>query len=218
MLTTRLIQQQFDCPSCGNHFQAQVVESVSHQGQDSDFFPHYLGDDPLPHFLAQCPLCQFCGYPDDFAAENRDGSKIEAGKIREIVGQPVFRKLPADAQRYYLAAKIYEELKRNPYHIGNLYLRGTWVCRREENRKAEIELQQLAVKFLKYSVEHSTIMNPDNLAVVTYLVGELYRRLEDKASAREWFGSVEEMVFDQDQQWVLDLTRKQAELNEHFIN
>jgi hypothetical protein len=87
-----------------------------------------------------------------------------------------------------------------------------------ENRKAEIEMQQLAVKFLKVAVEKSTISNPDNLPVVTYLIGELYRRLEDRKSAREWFGAVEEVIIDPEQQWILELTQKQAELNEHFIN
>jgi hypothetical protein len=79
-------------------------------------------------------------------------------------------------------------------------------------------MQQLAVKFLKLSVDRSTITNPDNLPIVIYLVGELYRRLEDKKAAREWFGTVEEFVIDSEQQWVLELTQKQAELNEHFIN
>ncbi len=54
--------------------------------------------------------------------------------------------------------------------------------------------------------------------MVTYLIGELYRRLEDRKSAREWFGAVEEVIIDPEQQWILELTQKQAELNEHFIN
>jgi len=79
-------------------------------------------------------------------------------------------------------------------------------------------MQQLAVKFLRYAVEHSTLLNLENLPVVTYLVGELYRRLEDKALAREWFSTVEESIIDQEQQWIVELSKKQAELNEHFIN
>jgi len=79
-------------------------------------------------------------------------------------------------------------------------------------------MQQMAVKFLRIAVEKSTINNPDNLPVVTYLIGELYRRLEDRKSAREWFSAVEEVLIDQEQQWILELTQKQAELNEHFIN
>jgi len=40
----------------------------------------------------------------------------------------------------------------------------------------------------------------------------------DKALAREWFGTVEEVIYDSEQQWVLELAKKQAELNEHFLN
>ncbi|HOY65364.1 MAG TPA: DUF2225 domain-containing protein [Candidatus Ozemobacteraceae bacterium] len=214
---TRLARQHFACPTCKSEFDADIVESVSHQGQDSDFFPHYLGDDPLEYFLVACPTCGFCGYPDDYQSPS-EADPVTAHRIREILEQPVMKKLPRLAQAYYLAGKLYEDQKRNPYLIGNLYLRGSWVCRKSENRKAEIEMQQLAVKFLRFSVERSTVSNPDNVPVVTYLVGELYRRLEDKTQAREWFGSVEEVLIDQDQQWILELTKKQAELNEHFIN
>lgn len=216
-VTTRLSQQHFLCPTCRSDFDANIVESVSHQGQDSDFSPHYLGEDPLAHFLVQCPNCGFCAYPEDYTTSEKS-EQVRLERIREILEQPLAKKLPRVAQLYYLAGKLYEDQKKNPYHIGNLYLRGSWVCRKTENRKAEIEMQQLAVKFLRVSVERSTVANPDNLPVVTYLVGELYRRLEDKIQAREWFGSVEEVLIDQDQQWILELTRKQAELNEHFIN
>ncbi|HOT29681.1 MAG TPA: DUF2225 domain-containing protein [Candidatus Ozemobacteraceae bacterium] len=216
-MTTRLALQHFRCPTCLAEFDANIVEAVSHQGQDSDFYPHYIGEDPLEHFLVQCPTCLFCAYPDDYAKTD-DVEAISQERIREILEQPLAKKLPRVAQMYYLAGKLYEYQKKNPYHIGNLYLRGSWVCRKSDNRKAEIEMQQLAVKFLRVSVERSTVANPDNLPVVTYLVGELYRRLEDKSQAREWLNSVEEVLIDQDQQWLLELAKKQAELNEHFIN
>jgi uncharacterized protein (DUF2225 family) len=148
----------------------------------------------------------------------KEKNQIAAVDIKQILNQPIAKKLPEEALRFFLAAKIYEQNERNPYHIGNLYLRGSWCCRLLENRKLEIEMQQLAVRFLKKSVDRSTIINPDNRPIVIYLVGELYRRLEDKKAAREWFGTVEEYVIDTEQQWVLELTQKQAELNEHFIN
>ena len=55
---TRIGTQAFTCPVCENAFQARVVEAVAHQGQDSDFYPHYLGENPLPFFLVQCPSCR----------------------------------------------------------------------------------------------------------------------------------------------------------------
>jgi uncharacterized protein (DUF2225 family) len=217
-LSTQFKTGNYICPVCGKEFETKTVKSVTHQGQDSDFFPHYLGDNPLPFFLAQCPSCKFCSYPEDYSPEVSVKRKVEKDFIKSIINQPLAKKLPKEAFKFFLAGKIYEETSRNPYHIGNLYLRGSWCCRVIENRKAEIELQQLAVKFLRHSVEKSTIINPDNLPIVTYLVGELYRRLEDKKLAREWFSSVEEVLIDTEQQWILELTKKQAELNEHFIN
>lgn len=208
----------FTCPACGAIFEARTVVSITHQGQDSDFLPHYLGENPLPFFLVQCPECSYSGYPEDYTADHPEDRKVTTAFIKKILSLPISRKMPEEALKFFLAGKIYEETRRNPYHIGNLYLRGSWCCRLQENRKAEIELQQLAVRFLKVAVEKSTISNPDNLPVVTYLIGELYRRLEDRKSAREWFGAVEEVIIDPEQQWILELTQKQAELNEHFIN
>lgn len=218
-MSTRLTEQAFQCPICQSHLLSRVVDSVTNQGQDSDFFPHYIGENPLPFFLVKCPACQFCAYPDEFSRETRPSHKgLTPKKIREILDQPLAKKLPDDAMRFYLAGKISEEETKNPYHIANIYLRGSWCCRQVENRRAEIELQQLAVKFFRLAVEQSTLGNPENLPVVTYLIGELYRRLEDKNLAREWFGNVEEVLFDSDQQWILELAKKQAELNEYFLN
>ena len=144
--------------------------------------------------------------------------QITQAAVRRILSMPLAKKLPEQALRFFLAAKIYEESKRNPYHIANLYLRGSWCCRIDEARKAEIELQQLAIKFFKTALDKSTLNNPDNVPVVTYLIGELYRRLEDRKAAREWFFNVPEVILDSEQHWILELTQKQAELNEYSIN
>lgn len=217
-MTTSFKTSNFICPACSKAFEARIVKSVTHQGQDSDFLPHYLGENPLPFFLVSCPGCNFCSYPEDYAPSVSEKNTVSPGFIKKVISMPVAKKLSTEALKFFLAGKIYEENKRNPYHIGNLFLRGSWCCRIAENRKLEIEMQQLAVKFLRQAVDKSTVTNPDNLPIVIYLVGELYRRLEDKRAAREWFGTVEEFVIDGDQQWVLELTQKQAELNEHFIN
>lgn len=209
---------EYICPACKTKFEARTVQTLTHQGQDSDFFPHYVGDNPLPFFLAQCPNCLYVAYPEDFDSSAKKEKKITPAGIKRILAMPLAKKMPAEALRFFLAAKIYEETKRNPYHIANLYLRGSWCCRIEEERKAEIELQQLAIKFFKTALDKSTLNNPDNVPIVTYLIGELYRRLEDRKSAREWFFNVPEVVLDGEQRWILELTQKQAELNEYSIN
>lgn len=217
-MATVFKRAEFVCPSCKNEFEAKIVSSVTHQGQDSDFFPHYVGENPLPYFLVRCPKCSYTSYPEDYKPALAQKRKVSKSFIKKVLSMPICRKIPEDALKFFLAAKIYEQTSRNPHHIGNLYLRGSWCCRVLEDRKAEIELQQLAVKYLKIAIDKSSILNPDNLPIVTYLVGELYRRLEDKSKAREWFSEVEDVVIDPEQQWILELTLKQAELNEYYIN
>lgn len=217
-MTTLFKECDFVCPACKAEFESKTVKSVTHKGQDSDFFPHYQGENPLPFFLVQCPECAYTAYPEDYEPDVAAERRVPVSFIKKIISMPLSRKIPEEALKFFIAAKIYEETGRNPYHIGNLFLRGSWCCRMIENRKAEIELQQLAVKFLQTAVDRSTITNPDNRPIVTYLIGEIYRRLEDKQKAREWFGAVEDVLIDSEQQWVMELTQKQAELNEHFIN
>ncbi len=142
----------FTCPACGAIFEARTVTSITHQGQDSDFLPHYLGENPLPFFLVQCPECNYAGYPEDYSGDHSEVRKVPSAFIKKILSLPLSRKMPEEALKFFVAGKIYEETGRNPYHIGNLYLRGSWCCRLRENRKAEIELQQLAVTVLKVAV------------------------------------------------------------------
>lgn len=217
-MTTKYKTESFLCPCCGKEFECKIVTMITHEGQDSDFLPHFVGGNPLPFYLAKCSNCNFVGYPEDYTKENLVNTQITTSQIKKILNLPLAKKIPNEAIDFFIAGKIYEELKRNPYFTGNLYLRGAWCCRLIDNRKAEIELQQLAIRFFKVAVEKSTISNPDTVSVVTYLIGELYRRLEDRKSAREWFEATVESIIDPEQQWLLELTQKQAELNEYLIN
>jgi uncharacterized protein len=48
--------------------------------------------------------------------------------------------------------------------------------------------------------------------VLTYLVGELWRRVGDVRQANEWFGEVEGEVIDfKSHQWVIDAARQQRD-------
>ncbi len=217
-MTTTYKTEEYNCPCCGRGFECRTVTMVTHDGQDSDFLPHFVGGNPLPYYLAKCPNCGYVAYPEDYNAERIKDFKVSVTTIKKIMSLPLTKKIPPEALDFFVAGKLYEEQHKNPYFTGNLYLRGAWCCRLIDNRKAEIELQQLAIRFFKYAIEKSTISNPDVYAVVNYLIGELYRRLEDKKSAREWFESAAELIIDPEQHWLMDLIQKQAELNEYLIN
>ena len=55
-------------------------------------------------------------------------------------------------------------------------------------------------------------MARDERAVLTYLVGELWRRVGDTKRAHAWFNRVAAEVVDpQSQQWVIDAARQQRD-------
>lgn len=217
-MTTNYKTEKYICPCCGKEFVCKTVTSITHEGQDSDFLPRFVGNNPLPFYLAKCTHCGFVAYPDDFSPEKAESSAISLADLKNIKALPLAKKIPQGPLDFFIAGKIYEKLKRNPYYIGNLYLRGAWYCRLLEHRKGEIEFQQLAIRFFRLSLDRSTVPNTDAVAIVTYLVAELYRRLEDRKSAREWFELTVESIIDPEQQWLIELVQKQAELNEYLIN
>ena len=52
----------------------------------------------------------------------------------------------------------------------------------------------------------------DERAVLTYLVGELWRRVGDNGQANEWFDRVNgEITNAETQQWILDAARQQRD-------
>ena len=55
-------------------------------------------------------------------------------------------------------------------------------------------------------------MGREERAVLTYLVGELWRRVGDPKEAKRWFDRVAGEVSDaQTQQWVMDAARQQRD-------
>ena len=71
ILTTTYKTEEYRCPCCGHTFECKTVTTITHEGQDSDFLPHFIGSNPLPFYLAKCPVCYFVAYPEDYEGWER---------------------------------------------------------------------------------------------------------------------------------------------------
>ncbi|MGD9519730.1 MAG: DUF2225 domain-containing protein [Armatimonadota bacterium] len=176
---TTFITIRLTCPVCATVFTSQAIGSSSHSGQDSDFRPHSLGLDPLPHYVHVCPHCCFAAFEGDFgSAEPSVRRAVLSGAIdadRIIGAEP--RGALKGSSRYLLAARCYENDSRTTtLRQADLYLRASWCARQEGRSEREREAQTEAVLYFEKALEEGEVED-GQLQVILYLIGELYRRL-----------------------------------------
>ncbi|MBC7288603.1 MAG: DUF2225 domain-containing protein [Armatimonadetes bacterium] len=176
---TTLITVRLICPVCGTAFSSQAIASTNRVGQDTDFRPHTMGLDPLPHFIHVCPNCCFAAFEGDFDhAEEAVRQHVLSGAIRadEIIGAEPRGALKGST-KYLLAARCYaHDSRATTLRLADLYLRASWCARMEGRRQRERECQTEAVLRFEKALEDGEVA-ADQLQVTLYLIGELYRRL-----------------------------------------
>ncbi len=184
---TTIHQETLTCPACHTTFKVQVVGSCGYAGKDTDFRPHYWGLDPLPLFVHTCPRCLFSGYEAHFAAP------VSEELRKWLVEERGLGRLQSDtgSRRYTLAARCREQAGDNDIAIADMYLRASWCARVEEDRPMERLSQRRAVECFQRALA-AGLVPPNQQAAITYLVGELYRRLGDFELATAYLARVKE--------------------------
>lgn len=171
------------CPVCGEEFEAAEVTSCSYAGTDTDLRPHYMGFDPLPHFIWTCPACGVSAYSSEFTQL----ATAVRGWIRKgHLGRP---QSDAASRRYTLAARCYERAVAPALKLANLYLQASWCARQEEDAAAERLSQRRALEHFRQALETEEVSTEERPKIV-YLLGELCRRLGDFEAALVYFDQV----------------------------
>ena len=209
---TTLQQIELHCPICDSTFRSQAVVSTnSFGGKRTDFHERAAGTQPLPYLVHTCNRCGYSGAERDFSEEAE-----VTPTLREHVWNELTPRLPTEAlsgsEKYELAAKIAEWQAMEPRHIADLLLRAAWCCVDEADIEAERFFRRKAAWMLERALASYDGVVAEERAVLTYLVGELWRRVGDGALATSWFDRVPSEVTDaQSQQWILDAARQQRD-------
>lgn len=208
---TTLRQIELSCPVCGNGFASQAVLSTnSFGGKRTDFHERAAGTQPLPYFVHMCSRCGYTGSERDF------GDEAEVGPLlKEHVWDELAPRLPSGnvtgSDKYDFAARVATWQGCEPRRVADLYLRAAWCCVDEGDVEAERYYRRHASWMFERALAAFDGVEREERAVLTYLVGELWRRVGDIKQAGEWFDRVaDEVVNLQTQQWVLDAARQQA--------
>jgi uncharacterized protein (DUF2225 family) len=206
---TTLRQIELRCPVCDNEFKSQsVVSTNAFGGKRTDFHERAAGTQPLAYLIHMCCECGYSGGEADFTAPTEVSPILKQQVLKELAA---LRASPiCGSEKYEAAAKVAQWQGMEARHIADLLLRAGWCCVDEGDVEAERYFRrQAAWKFEEALAAYDAVPQEER-AILTYLVGELWRRIGDAGKATMWFESVASQVVDlQNQQWVINAAEQQ---------
>lgn len=191
---TRLVRTTFECPNCRNEFESAALASSSHGAVTTEFRPVALGMPPEPYEVHTCPKCGLSGWDEVFEDDTiaPRTSKLIADRVTPLVrggSVPAWR-------RYEYAAWIAEWQDKPDDTVAYLFLCAAWCCDdSEEDPTGDLATgyRQQAITFNQRALLDDRLEG-NRRAEVTYLIGELYRRIGGLESADQWLRRVGELV------------------------
>lgn len=211
-----LMQETRACPLCESRFPVMSISSCGSFGADSDFRPRFWGLDPLENYVHACGSCGFAGTSDDFLEGITEGV---TRKIRKFL-TPRTRDLGKPQSAFYkfeFVALIYEWQDRASLDVGDGFLKASWIARASGNREKERLYQREAVRRFEEALEVGECGRQEERAVVSYLVGDLHRRLNRRRRAETWYHRAREEYdlletrVQDEMTWLVDQIRRQIE-------
>lgn len=189
---TIIQHHQFTCPLCGNVFESQIVASTNSFGKlHSDLYQEAEGAQPIYYLVHTCTNCGYSGYDDDFQPQD---VTIEFRDLVSNVITPEIKGRKIDANgHFYLAALCAEWKGVPPQTIARIYHIGAWYYRIQGEEEKEFFYLHMAAEYYERALSSGEAPK-ENKATFTYLIGDLYRRMGDPETAKEWYGKVEQVI------------------------
>jgi uncharacterized protein (DUF2225 family) len=200
---TTLRQIVLSCPVCGNNFESQaVVTTNAFGGKRTDFHERAAGTQPLAYLVHMCGACGYSGAENDFKPEGEVSPLLKEHVLNELTPSVSF--FITGSAKYEAAAKVAEWQGVEERNVADLLLRAAWCCVDEGDTEAERYFRRHAAWMFERALAEYDSVAKEERAVLTYLVGELWRRVGDMDQARTWFDKVhEEVENSEDQHWIL---------------
>jgi uncharacterized protein len=206
---TTLRQIELSCPICQNSFQSQaVVTTNAFGGKRTDFHERAAGTQPLAYLIHMCSECGYSGGERDFANECEISPLLKEHVLNELA--PCATQLNTGSGKYEAAAKVAEWQGLEERHIADLLLRAAWCCVDEGDIEAERYFRRHAAWMFERALAKYDGVPTEERAVLTYLVGELWRRIGDLRQSKSWLENVPDEVTDAaSQHWVIAAAEQQ---------
>ena len=187
------------------------MSTNSFGGKRTDFHERAAGTQPLPFLVHMCSRCGYSGSERDFS-EEADVSPMLKEHVWNELAPTLATSALTGSEKYEAAAKVAEWQSMEPRHVADLLLRAAWCCVDEGDVEAARFFRRKAAWAFERALASWDGVPRDERAVLTYLVGELWRRVGDGRKADAWFNRVSGEVLDLSaQQWVVDAARQQRD-------
>ena len=203
---TTTMPMKLTCACCTTAFETRVLTSANYVGTYTDFRRRTVGSEPSQFTVHSCPKCGFSGPEGWF-----EGKLPEA--VRKLVREnlsPLSQDERASHWRKFEYAARIANWKADPLDaIAELHLSAAYVCAANGRTEEEGVHRVQAIVFFRRSIDTGVIA-AKHLPNVTYLVGELYRRIGLADDARIWLARAETLAKeDMDLAWLAKLSRQQ---------
>jgi uncharacterized protein (DUF2225 family) len=206
---TTLRQIELRCPVCDNEFKSQsVISTNAFGGKRTDFHERAAGTQPLAYLIHMCSGCGYSGAEADFKGSADVGPVLKQHVFRELA--PIRASFICGSEKYEAAAKVAQWQGMDSRYVADLLLRAAWCCVDEGDIEAERYFRRLAARAFAEALESYDGVPRNERAILTYLVGELWRRIGDIEMSTRWFESVTGEVTDpESQRWIIDAADQQ---------
>jgi uncharacterized protein (DUF2225 family) len=209
-MSPTVITIELRCPNCTSDFTSQGVKPTGKKvRQHTDFCPESTDGQPLRYSVHMCPRCGFAGREDSFSGTESLGYEVQRHVWDDLTPR-LAKGVTEPSEKYEFAAKIAGWECPDPLNVADLWLRAAWCCVEEGDTEAERFYRRHAAWSFEEALEDYDEVHAGDRATVTYLVGELWRRIGDNRLAKAWFDRVsEEITNPAEQTWLVVLARKQ---------
>jgi uncharacterized protein (DUF2225 family) len=155
-----------------------------------------------------CSECGYSGAEADFRGATDVSPVLKQHVFRELM--PLRPTFVAGSEKYEAAAKVAQWQGMDTRHVADLLLRAAWCCVDEGDIEAERYFRRLACRAFEEALQSYDGVPREERAILTYLVGELWRRVGDLKTSTHWFELVASEITDpESQQWIIDAAEQQ---------
>nr|WP_304284799.1 DUF2225 domain-containing protein [Clostridium paraputrificum] len=195
-----ILEHTFDkritCPVCSSKFEIKCVKSKSPRilSKDSDFFIRYKSINP---YFYDVWICNSCGY---------SAMKVDFPKIKSYQKDLVLKNITSKwkpriypdvmteelaIEKYKLALITALSMEKQNSTIGMILIKISWMYRLLNNNLEELKyLSQALTAFENAYINENFPMYGLDRDSLTYLIGDLNRRLNNNDIALQWYSKV----------------------------
>lgn len=205
------------CPNCALRFLSPAARIADVNGRRHTDFHLQVSGGAEPCGIHVCDRCGFAGREESYS----DGSVSYT--VRRHVWDELTPRLangPLTAsEKYEFAAKIAQWDGALDRDVAELWLRGAWSCVDEGDTEAERYFRIRAANAFEDCLTGFHDLEVPQRAALTYLVGELWRRIGDVGRAAYWYQRVSLEAADApENRWLVRWARQQLENPREWFN